>query len=192
MPRIEPRTRGLFAHLTAWGGRQAYGRPMRSGAVFANHPRLTLAYVRFNRAAERCAHVPKPLANLATLRAASIVGCAFCLDIGSEFARRSGLSDAQLLALHEAHASGLFSDDELLVIDLATGMSQTPGDVSDELFARVRERFGTKGALELSHLIAWENARARLNIALDIEPEGFSTGRACARAQPAERTSVAV
>ena len=46
--------------------------------------------------------------------------------------------------------------------------------------ARVRERFGVKGTLELVQLIAWENARARMNLALDIGPEGFSEGKVCA------------
>jgi hypothetical protein len=31
----------------------------------------------------------------------AIVGCEFCIDIGSEFARRSGLSDEQMLSLHD-------------------------------------------------------------------------------------------
>jgi 4-carboxymuconolactone decarboxylase len=179
MSRIEPR-QGVFAAAVARAGRFSYGREMRSARVYAQHPRLMLDYLRFNRAAERGKRVPKALSELAVLRAATIVGCEFCMDIGSEFARRSGLSDEQLLALSEAHESGLFSADELLVIDLATGMTRRPGQVDDELMARVRRRFGVKGALELIHLIAWENARASINVALDIAPEGFSEGKACA------------
>jgi AhpD family alkylhydroperoxidase len=179
MSRIEPR-RGAFAGIVARGSRVAYGREMKSAGVFARHPRLMLDYMRFNRAAERGRRVPKGLSDLAVLKAATIVGCEFCMDIGSEHARRSGLDDSRLLALHEARESGLFDDDELLVIDLATGMSRTPGGVGEELMARVLERFGDKGALELVQLIAWENARARMNLALDIEPEGFSEGKACA------------
>jgi alkylhydroperoxidase family enzyme len=102
------------------------------------------------------------------------------MDIGSEFARRAGLSDEKVMALARAHESGLFSEDELLVIDLATGMTSTPGIVDDELMERVQQRFGVKGALELVHMIAWENARARLNVAVGIAPEGFSAGKACA------------
>jgi AhpD family alkylhydroperoxidase len=179
MSRIEPR-QGVFARLVARGSRAAYGREMRSAGVYAQHPRLMVDYMRFNRAAERGKRVPKALSELAVLRAATLVGCEFCIDIGSEYARRSGLRDEQLLALHEAHESGLFSADELLVIDLATGMTRTPGAVGDELMARVRERFGVKGTLELAHLIGWENARARINIALGIGAEGFSEGKVCA------------
>jgi AhpD family alkylhydroperoxidase len=189
MSRIPPRTTGAFARMIATGSRRAYGRPMRSAGVFAHHPRLLLAYMRYNRAAERAPHVPKPLCELAVLRAATVVGCEFCIDIGSEYARRSGLADEQLLDLHDAHGSDRFDADQLLVIDLATGMSRTPGDVSDELMKRVLARFGTQGTLELTHLIAWENARARLNVALDIEPEGFSEGKVCAR--PADDVAAA-
>jgi AhpD family alkylhydroperoxidase len=189
MSRIEPR-QGPFARLVARGSRAAYGREMKSAGVFARHPRLMFDYMRFNRAAERGRRVSKGLSDLAVLKAATIVGCEFCMDIGSEHARRSGLDDSRLLALHEARESGLFGDDELLVIDLATGMSRTPGGVGDGLMARVLERFGDKGALELVQLIAWENARARMNLALDIEPEGFSAGKACAVPdQPGERAA---
>lgn len=179
MSRIEPRT-GAFAELVVLGSKVSYGRRMDSGRVFAQHPRLMFDYLRFNRAVERGKRVPKVLMELGVLRAATMVGCEFCMDIGSEFARRAGLSDEKVVALSRAHESGLFSEDELLVIDLATGMSSTPGVVDEELMDRVRERFGVKGALELVHMIAWENTRARLNVALDIAPEGFSTGKACA------------
>jgi len=179
MSRIEPR-QGLFADVTVRASRVVFGRDMESTRVFARHPRLMFGYVRYNRAAERVRHVPKALYELAALRAATLVGCEFCIDIGSEFARRVGLSDDQLIALHDAHASGLFDEDQLLVIDLATGMTVTPGEVDDDLMARVRARFGVKGALELVQLIAWENARARFNVALDMTPEGFSDGKACA------------
>jgi AhpD family alkylhydroperoxidase len=178
-PRIEPR-QGVFADTVARGARISFGRDLVSARVFARHPRLMFGYMRANRTAERTPHVPKLLADLGVLRAATMVGCEFCIDIGSEFARRAGLTDDQLRSLHDAHASGLFSEDQLLVIDLATGMSVTPGEVDDELMERVVARFGIKGTMELTQLIAWENARARMNVALGMGAEGFSTGKACA------------
>ncbi len=190
MSRIEPR-QGAFAAVVARGARITYGREMRSALVFAQHPRLMFDYMRFNRAAERGKRVPKALSELAVLRAATLVGCEFCIDIGSEFARRAGLSDEQLQALPGARESGLFDADQLLVIDLATGMTRTPGQVEDELMERAQQRFGLKGTLELTQLIAWENARARLNTALDIGPEGFSEGKACAVAAPVPEALVA-
>src|SRR3569623_1195513 len=124
MSRIEPR-RGALSNAVAFGARKSFGRDVESARVFAHHPRQALAYMRYNRAAARTRHVPKLLAELGVQRAASMVGCEFCIDIGSEFARRCGLTDEQLLSLHAAHASGLFVADLLMVIDLATGMSGT-------------------------------------------------------------------
>ncbi len=179
MSRIEPR-QGVLANLMARGSRVAYGRELSASRIYAHHPRLSFDFMRYNRAAERGKRVPKALTELAVLKAATMVGCEFCIDIGSEYARRAGLSDERMLALHEAHDSGLFSADELLVIDLVVGMTRTPGEVSGELMTRVSERFGAKGALELVHMIGWENNRARVNIALGIGADGFSAGKACA------------
>jgi AhpD family alkylhydroperoxidase len=184
-PRIEPR-QGLFADAVVRGARLSFGRDMESGRVFARHPRLMFSYMRANRTAERTPHVPKPLAELAVLRAATMVGCEFCIDIASEYARRTGLTDDHLRTLHDAHAAGLFDDDQLLVIDLATGMSRTPGEVGEELMQRAQARFGVKGTMELVQLIAWENTRARMNVALGIGAEGFSEGKACALPYVAE------
>jgi AhpD family alkylhydroperoxidase len=179
MSRIEPR-KGPLANLFAFGARKTFGREVESARIFAQHPRLSVGYMRYNRAAEHTSHVPKLLAELGVLRAASMVGCEFCIDIASEYTRRAGLTDEQLLSLHDAHASGLFDADQLLVIDLATGMTSTPGQVDDELVERVQARLGDKGTLELCQLIAWENARARMNVALGLGAAGFSAGKACA------------
>jgi 4-carboxymuconolactone decarboxylase len=67
-----------------------------------------------------------------------------------------------------------------MIIDLATGMTSSPGQVDDELMERVKSRFGVKGTMELVQLIAWENHRSRQNIALGIGAEGFSEGKVCA------------
>lgn len=178
-PRIEPR-QGFFADAVVRGGRLSFGRDMKSGRVLARHPRLMFSYMRVNRPPEHTPHVPKPVAELGVLRAATMVGCEFCIDIASEYSRRAGLTDDQLRSLHDAHASGLFDDDQLLVIDLATGMTVTPGQVDEEVMQRAQARWGVKGTMELVRLIAWENARARMNVALGIGAEGFSEGKACA------------
>lgn len=178
-PRIEPR-QGLFADAMVRGGRLSFGRDMETARVLARHPRLMFSYMRVNSASEKTPHVPKPIAELGVLRAATMVGCEFCIDIASEYSRRAGLTDDQLRALHDAHESRLFDDDQLLVIDLATGISSTPGQVDEELMQRAQARWGVKGTMELVRLIAWENARARMNVALGLGAEGFSDGKACA------------
>jgi 4-carboxymuconolactone decarboxylase len=191
-PRVAPAT-GMQARIaTFFAGRQYGTEIVESTGIYAQNLRLMYWFVAFNRAVEKPKRVPERLRELAVLKAATVVECEFCMDIGSEYARRSGLSDAQLLALHDAEASGLFDADELLVIDYARAMSVTPPEVDDQLVAALRDRYGDRGVLELTHLLAWENARARTNAALGIGAGGFSEGKACAiAASGAVRTAAA-
>ncbi len=58
-------------------------------------------------------------------------------------------------------------------------MTETPVDVSDELFAELRKHFNPQQMVELTSAIAWENYRARFDHAFGIEAEGFSAGAVC-------------
>ncbi len=59
-------------------------------------------------------------------------------------------------------------------------MSRTPVDVSDELFGALREHFEVPQMVELTHVIALENLRARFNLAVGFGSAGFSEGMVCA------------
>ncbi len=72
-----------------------------------------------------------------------------------------------------------FSTQEKLVLELATALTRTPTDVSDELFARLRDAFSERQLVELSSAVAWENYRARFNRTFAIDAEGFSQGQFC-------------
>ena len=65
------------------------------------------------------------------------------------------------------------------MLEYADGMTQTPVEVSDALFARLRERFSEAELVELTSAIAWENYRARFDHAFGIEAENFSEGAVC-------------
>jgi alkylhydroperoxidase family enzyme len=58
-------------------------------------------------------------------------------------------------------------------------MTTTPVEVPDSLFARMREHFDDRQLVELTAAIAWENYRARFNLAFGCEEEGFSEGAFC-------------
>lgn len=47
-------------------------------------------------------------------------------------------------------------------------MTITGRDVSEELFARVREHFDADAIVELTEIVAWENASSKFNRALRI------------------------
>jgi len=148
--------------------------------IYAHVPGLLAGYAGLEQATAKLHGVDVRLRNLAELKAATLVSCEFCIDMGSQIARRSGLSDAQLLALPSYRTSCLFTDVEKLVLDYSVGMSQTPVNISDELFGELRKNFDDVQLVELTHVIALENLRGRFNLAFDIGAAGFSEGMVCA------------
>ena len=73
------------------------------------------------------------------------------------------------------------------MLEYADGMTQTPVDVQDALFAKLREKFNDAQLVELTATLAWENYRARFDHAFSVEAEGFTEGSFCA--MPARRKS---
>ena len=83
------------------------------------------------------------------------------------------------MALPEFENSAEFSGTEKLVLSYAVAMTNTPVEVSDELFDALREQFDQRQLVELTSAIAWENYRARFDHAFGIEAEGFYRGALC-------------
>ena len=79
--------------------------------------------------------------------------------------RKAGLSDEKLRAV-PGNDLTLLNDTERLVIELADALTQTPSNVSDDLYARLRNQFSEEQLMQLAAQIAFENYRARWNPAL--------------------------
>jgi alkylhydroperoxidase family enzyme len=104
---------------------------------------------------------------LGKVRTAARIGCPFWVDINSAVGRKAGLTDEKLLAVVKNDLS-VFSEVERLVIDLADAMADTPSNISDELYARLRGKFSEGQLLQLGGQLAFENYRARLNRIFDV------------------------
>ncbi len=185
---VSARGAGLLIRIvyafTRRGMAQLAGRDLERGLepleIYAQTPRLLLSYAMLEWSTAKLDRVDTRLRFLAELKAATLTHCEYCIDLGSQASRLAGLSDEQLLALPRYRDSELFTDLEKLVLDYAVGMSRTPVDVPDALFARLRQHFDDAQLMELTHVIALENLRGRFNMALGIEAAGFSEGKVCA------------
>jgi alkylhydroperoxidase family enzyme len=62
------------------------------------------------------------------------------------------------------------------VLEYADTMTITGREVSDELFARIRERFDDDAIVELTEAVAWENASSKFNRALRIPSQKLWRG----------------
>jgi AhpD family alkylhydroperoxidase len=156
--------------------RKQTGKVIGPVKVMAHHRRILAGYGAMEQATMSSHRCPENLKALAELKAATMTGCDFCMDIGSAIARKSGMTERQMREFLIWRESDAFSPLEKLVIDYAVAMSGSPVDVSDELFAQLREHLDEAQIVELTSAIAWENYRGRFWWALRIRADGFSDG----------------
>jgi len=174
-------TRDPIVRAAYRSSRRKTGAVVDPVRLFAHHKTLMTGYGAMEMATERSHLVPERLKHLAELRAAMLAGCEWCLDFGSSVSQEAAVDEEDMRELPLYATSERFSEEERLVLDYATGMSRTPVNVPDELFARLRERFDEAQLVELTSVVALENYRARFNWAMGIESQGFSEGSYCVR-----------
>jgi 4-carboxymuconolactone decarboxylase len=86
------------------------------------------------------------------------------------YAENSGITPAMQTAIPLWRTSDLFDEEQRLVIEFTYATAS--GDVSDDLFARVRGKWGEKGAIEFTAVIATFGFWAMLvNVAAPRTPE---------------------
>jgi AhpD family alkylhydroperoxidase len=178
MARVEDKG-GLAVRAAQWYAKRKYGREITTTPVIAHSRANMIGWGAFEWFQERASRVDERLKDLAATRVATLVGCQFCIDIGSALGRKAGVTDEQLRDFHNYRTSPLYSAEEKLVMEYAEEMTKEPVQISDELFARLREHFDEAQVVELTGAIAIENFRARFNNALDVAPSGFSEGLYC-------------
>ena len=190
--RVEPvpdSTRNPMTRVSYAIARRRFGDvpdPMR---IYAHNQAVMTAWSMHELATERATTVPARLKHLASMRAAMVAGCEWCLDFGSFLSKGHGVSEEEMRELPHYRESGAFDAVDKLVMEYADGMTRSPVNVSDELFATLREHFSEAQLVELTDIIALENYRARFNWAFGLEGQGFSEGAFCV---PPESSASAV
>ena len=79
-----------------------------------------------------------------------------------------GITNEKIEALADYKISELYTDAERAALEYADSMTITGRDVSDELFARLRQFYDDDAIVELSMIIAWENSSSKFNRALRV------------------------
>jgi alkylhydroperoxidase family enzyme len=159
--------------LEAWA-RRTYGQVPDGAYVYGNHPRVLRDVLTFERHVQRWGRLDRNLAAYATMAAASVVGCSWCLDFGYFMAHHDGLDEHKVREVPRWRDSEAFSDVERDVLEYAEQMSVTPPAVDDALSRRLQQALGTAAVVELTQLVALENMRSRFNSAAGLESQGFS------------------
>ena len=154
------------------------GSGMEPMEIWSHQPKMMVGMGKFNQAVRKGKSVDERLKYLVELKGAQMIGCEFCVDLGSQICRNSGLSDELLLALPRYGESDLFTAREKLALDYTVAVMRTPVEVTDELFDRMKEHFSDKQLVEITALITLVNLD-RFNAAFGIGAAGFSEGMVC-------------
>jgi alkylhydroperoxidase family enzyme len=89
--------------------------------------------------------------------------------VGSEL----GVAEEKILALADYAASPLYTEAERVALEYADAMTITGREVTDELFARLREFYTDDAVVELTAVIAWENSSSKFNRALRVPSQNL-------------------
>ncbi|GHG00233.1 MULTISPECIES: carboxymuconolactone decarboxylase family protein [Amycolatopsis] len=183
MPRITAKKTSEAGPLTRLFYRIAgrrYGAVPEPMAVVAHHPGLLRANVVHELLVERASKkLAANVRELAVYRVATRIGCSWCVDFGTMLQKHDGLDIERLTKIDDYATSPAFSRQERLALAYADAMSGDRVTVTDEQVAELEREFGRDGVLELTYQIALENSRARMNSALGIVDQGFTSGDAC-------------
>jgi 4-carboxymuconolactone decarboxylase len=160
------------------GREPSHGSGIEPVEVWAHQPKMMSGMGKFQQAVRKGNTVDDRLKNLVELKGAQMIGCEYCVDLGSQICRNSGFSEDELLALPRYRQSELFTEREKLALDYTVAVMRTPVEVSDELFARMKEHFNDEQLVEITALLTAVNLD-RFNAAFGIGSAGFSEGMVC-------------
>jgi alkylhydroperoxidase family enzyme len=79
-----------------------------------------------------------------------------------------GVTRDKIETLADYAASPHYTAAERVALEYADAMTLSDRDVSDELFARLREFYDDDEIVELTAVIAWENSSSKFNRALRV------------------------
>jgi AhpD family alkylhydroperoxidase len=156
----------------------ARGSGIEPVEIWAVQPKMMSGMGKFQQAVRKGNSVDERLKNLVELKGAQMIGCEFCVDLGSQICRNSGISDEELLALPRYRHSDLFTERDKLALDYTVAVMRTPVEVTDQLFAQMKEHFTDEQLVEITALLTVVNLD-RLNAAFGIGSAGFSEGMVC-------------
>lgn len=79
-----------------------------------------------------------------------------------------GISDDKIDALANYATSDHYTAAERVALEYADAITLSDQDVSDDLFAKLSQFYADDAIIELTTIIAWENASSKFNRALRV------------------------
>lgn len=124
--------------------------------------------------------LPAATQELVALRVSQINGCAVCIDMHTKEAAAAGETPVRLHLVAAWRHATVFTEAERAALELAeqgTRITDTPGGISDAVWARGAQHYDEEQLTALVVLISFMNTANRLNI-IARQPAGdYEMGR---------------
>lgn len=103
------------------------------------------------------------LLELVKTRASQINGCAYCVDMHTKDARKTGESEQRLYSLSLWRESPFYSERERAALEWTEELTLiSQNEISEELFQRVRQQFSEEDLIDLTAAVCQINTWNRL------------------------------
>ncbi|GAB3944038.1 carboxymuconolactone decarboxylase family protein [Spirosoma harenae] len=108
---------------------------------------------------------------LIKLRASQLNGCAFCLDMHTKEAMKSGESIQRIVLLDAWKETTLYTEEEKIVLALTEAVTLiSQHGITDELYKRAEQTFGDVYLAQIIMAIVTINAWNRIAISTQLQP----------------------
>jgi len=112
----------------------------------------------------------KSVVEVVKIRASQINGCAFCLQMHLDDARRMQVDEAKLNLVVAWREAPVFTERERAALAWTEALTLVPQGVSDEIYATARAAYSEQELADLSTAIIAINAWNRLGVAYRFTP----------------------
>jgi len=188
MPRIAPlppeTTPELKDHFDFFLG--TLGFTPNSVLTMQRKPRLVRAFAQLNAAVmDPAGEVDLGFRRLIGHVASKAAGCLYCQAHTLLGAQNFGVTDAKLADVWNYASSPHYDARERVALDFALAAAAQPNEVTDEIFARVREHWSESEVVEILGVVAMFGFLNRWNdsLATPLEPVPLQVARKAAGAR---------
>ena len=133
-------------------------------------PQLLDELIRYAKSVEGYG-LEKSLLELVKIRASQINGCAICLHMHAQEARRQGESEDRILMLDAWHETGLYTPREKAALAWTEALTRlTETRAPDEAYEAAKAEFSDEELIKLTLMINVINSFNRIGVGLRLAP----------------------
>jgi alkylhydroperoxidase family enzyme len=168
----------FYLRLGIWISKKITGKEMLPGMILAWYPKAAIGSgVLESLVAHHDGDLNERILKIVRIQASFAAACPFCIDMNSYQYKEKNITSDELMVLQGR--KGLeevqtFSDRELLAIQYAKLISQTPLQIPNSFIMELKRCFNEREIVILASTAAQVNYWGRLIQALGIPPAGFS------------------